>query len=243
MGSSEFRSISFCSSSAPCLGPSHPRKWESSFYLPPPIPPSLTQVNLPFPTTLSAFATHSIIPWPFCFSNTTVLASILFPAELQQGPLSPGVSGVSSLCLCLQRWLFYFDVFLLAAVWCITHPTQCAICIIQCSYERSKQWDARAAVICLKMSPFWESQTADKIYQSTVLNIVKTGKDSFQTCFKRRKSKLLRQALKVKVSQKLINQSINQLIMDYHTPGTFVYAAESTEQKRQNPCSPGACIL
>lgn len=97
---------------------------------------------------------------------------------------SLGGSGVPSLGLRLQRRLFYFDVFLLATVWCITHPTQCAMCITRCSYERSKQWDAGVAVICLKTSPFWESQAADKICQSTVTNTAKTGKDSFQTFFK-----------------------------------------------------------
>lgn len=173
----------FCSWSASHLGLSHPGKWESSLLLAPPIPSSLAQVDLPSPTTLSAFATHSIIPWPLCFSKAQCSPQFFSRQGCSRALYSMGGSGVSSLGLRLQRWLFYFDVFLLATVWCITHPTQCAMCITQCSYERSKQWDARAAVICLKMSPFWESQAADKICQSTVTNIVKTGKDSFQTFF------------------------------------------------------------
>ena len=80
----------FCSWSASHLGPSHPGKWESSLLLAPPIPSSLAQVDLPSPTTLSAFATHLIIPWPLCFSNSTVQPSILFSAGLLQGPLFPG---------------------------------------------------------------------------------------------------------------------------------------------------------
>lgn len=55
-----------------------------------PIPSSLTQVDLPSSTTLSASATHSVRPWPFYFSNTKVRCSVLFPAELQQGHWSHG---------------------------------------------------------------------------------------------------------------------------------------------------------
>ena len=152
--------------------------------LAPPIPSSLAQVDLPSPTTLSAFA--GIQSYPDLSAFPTAQCSPQFCSRQGCGRAlySLGGSGVPSLGLHLQRRLFYFDVFLLATVWCITHPTQCAMCITRCSYERSKQWDAGAAVICLKTSPFWESQAADKICQSTVTNTAKTGKDPFQTFFK-----------------------------------------------------------
>lgn len=83
--------------------------------------------------TLSAFANLCALVPPAPWSL------ILLSTELKSAPFfTRGVSGVSSLGLCLQRWLFYFDMFLLAAVWCITHPTQCATCITQCSYERGE---------------------------------------------------------------------------------------------------------
>lgn len=127
-------------------------------------------------TTLSAFADLSALPHP---APWWVLDSV--PSRAAGPFISTRASEVSSLGLCLRRGLFYFDVFLLAAAWCITHPTQCAMCITQCSYERSKQWDKQAAVICLKMSPFWELQTAEKSCQSIVMNIVRTDRDTFQT--------------------------------------------------------------
>ena len=44
----------------------------------------------PLPHNSVSLCRHSVIPWPLCFSNSTVQSSILFSAGLRQGPLFPG---------------------------------------------------------------------------------------------------------------------------------------------------------
>lgn len=123
-----------------------------------------------------------------------------------------GVSGVSSLgvcgaddfistCFCWQQPGASSHIQL--DVWCAVHT--------ECSYESGKQWAEQVAVICLKMSPFWELQTADKSCQSVVPHIAKTAKESLQTCLEK-KVQTLSQVPKLKDSQELIQQPINQSI-------------------------------
>lgn len=163
-----------------------------------------------------------------------VLGSVLFPF------ISIEVSAVSALGLGRDKSLISMcfrwqpsaaSSHIQVNVWCASYSAL---------LRGVKQWDEQAAVICLKMSPFWELQTADKSCQSAEANTEKAGKDFVQT-FSRRKSRLFRQAAKTK---ELISQSINQfnkyLWILHHVPDSLIGNTEKTEWKNDKilaPCS------
>lgn len=162
-----------------------------------PISSQKIRIILPFVSTCSLQPNPSWPPLPhnsfsLCHSFNHTLTALLFqqhsavpnsvPYRAAAGPFySMGASGVSSLGLCSQRWLFYFYVFLLAVVWCITHPIQCAMCIIHTPLPRGVNSEMREWLSFV--SKCLHSENCRLLIRSVnqVMNIAKTGKDPFQT--------------------------------------------------------------